>query len=278
MAIARLAVDGSMDAQQRIKRRHRPVRAASQADAGVRQRAEGICEAGAFRADPALGPAAVVDDMGRLDRGDDFLAGDPGDIFRPQMLGVFDPEPAVARAVGLGDTFEDVEQQGIGAIAYGMDRNRNPRLVRLADTAFHFPFGEHFLLQQPAIAGGVAVRFKEIRRAPSQRTVGESFQATEAQPGVGGGAEFESRQRLPGAVPVDKGQPGVNPARQFIAAAERVEQFPLAPGRILPIGHILHGRDAVTGRFTQSPAQGLGLLIGRGRGHDGFRQFDGGVL
>jgi len=173
---------------------------------------------------------------------------------------------------------EAIDHFPVGAIADGMDRNRNSRLVRLTDAAFHFPFGEHFLLQQPAIAGGVAVGFEEIRRAPSQRTVGESFQAAEPQPGIGGGADLESRQRLSGAVPVDEGQPGVNPARQFIAAAERAKQFPLAPGRVLPVRYVLHGSDAVTSRFPQSPAQGLGLLVGRGRGHDGLQQLDGGVL
>src|SRR3546814_1139195 len=103
--------DRGVDAHQRFHRCHEPVRAEGQHRAGVEQRAERI---GTFRpsgADPLLGPAAVVDGVVGLHRGDDVLAVEARDVLGTQVLGVLDAQAPVARAVAAHDFGEHVQHR-----------------------------------------------------------------------------------------------------------------------------------------------------------------------
>ena len=135
LAVERAAVHGRVDADERVERRHRPVRAERQRRAGVQQRAVGIGTRAPLRADAALRPAAVVDDVVRLHRRDHAEFLEPLVIVRPQVLGVLDAEAAVARAVLLGDLGEEVEQRGVGLVADGVDADVQPGRVGRADLA-----------------------------------------------------------------------------------------------------------------------------------------------
>src|SRR3546814_1302534 len=82
--------DRGVDPHQRFHRRHEPVRAEGQHRAGVKQRAKRI---GTFRpsgADALLGPAAVIDGVVGLHRGDDVLVVEARDVRGAQVLGVLD--------------------------------------------------------------------------------------------------------------------------------------------------------------------------------------------
>src|SRR3546814_18519689 len=78
------------------------------------QRAEGEAGLQALLADAAHGPAAVVDRMIGLNRGDDVLFLEPRNRVRLHMLDLFDAEAPVARAVGPGDGGERAEERRVG--------------------------------------------------------------------------------------------------------------------------------------------------------------------
>ena len=57
----------------------------------------------------------------------------PGDVGRPEMLGVLDPEPPVARSVRPRQAVVDVEDQAVGPLADGVHRHLQPGGIGSAD-------------------------------------------------------------------------------------------------------------------------------------------------
>jgi len=70
--------------------------------------------------DALFGPAHVGRLVGRLHGGDDVEFCETREILGRDHLGVLDAVAAVARRIGLGDRFEDVEGDAVGAVADGV--------------------------------------------------------------------------------------------------------------------------------------------------------------
>src|SRR4029450_13230856 len=101
LAVERRARDRGVERLHRVERGDVPVGAEREAHARVEERAEGGRRLGALGADAAPGPAAVVDRVVRLDRGDHAERGVAREVARGDVLRVLDAEAAVARAVRL---------------------------------------------------------------------------------------------------------------------------------------------------------------------------------
>jgi len=68
-----------------------------------------------------------------LHRGDHVVLAEAWDVAPPEMLGVLDPETAVARPVGLGNTVVDIEQDAIRPLANRVNYYLKTRGVGAAD-------------------------------------------------------------------------------------------------------------------------------------------------
>ena len=106
----------------------------------------------------------------------------------------------------------------------------------------------------------------------AERTIGEAFQSAEAQPGVGGIAGQKSRHVGAASVPVDQRQAGEDAAGEFALGAKLLEQRPLAPVGVAPVGHVMHRGDALSRRFGQGKTQGRSAVGLAGLWHDCFHQ------
>src|SRR6185295_12480929 len=125
------------DAGDRRQRRDVPVGAERETCSGVEKRAERIGRAAPFGADSLLGPAAVVDRVIRLHRGDDAELREPTDVRGTEMLRVLDAEATVPGAVGARDAGEEVEDLPVGAVSDRMDHDLQPGAIRAGDALFH---------------------------------------------------------------------------------------------------------------------------------------------
>ena len=115
------AEDGAYLLEVGIQGRHIPIGAQGQRYIVIQKRFEGIGIFTSLSADAFFGKAAVVDGVIGLHGGDNAELGETFIILGVHMLGVFDAEAAVARAVGFNDLGEHVEKIGVGFIADGMD-------------------------------------------------------------------------------------------------------------------------------------------------------------
>ena len=162
LAVERAAGDGGVDAEDGVERRDSPVGAEGEARVGVEERAEGVGGLDPYRPDAALDPAAVIDGVVRLHRGDDPDPAEARDVLEAQVLTVLVAEAAVAGAVDAGDAVVDVEQDGVGAIADGVHGDLQPRRVRGADPPAHAVLG---ILGEAAVTRRIGVRLEEERGA-----------------------------------------------------------------------------------------------------------------
>jgi hypothetical protein len=107
--------------------------------------------------DPLLGPAAVVDRVVRLHRGNDALRSKTRDLGGAQVLRMLDAEAAVSRAVALGDPLEKVEDLRVGV--------RPATHVSLPEMPSRWPRCVHaLLLNRLGEAGGALVVFDVLFR------------------------------------------------------------------------------------------------------------------
>ena len=223
---------------------------------GVEERAERVRGLDAHWADTALDPAAVIDRVVRLHRGDDADLPEAHDILRAQMLAVLVAEAAVAGPVRPGDAVVDVEEDGVSAIADGVHGDLEARRIGVADPRAHVLFG---VLQQTEIARRVGVRLEEIRGAGAHRAVHETLEAADAHPVVA---------RAAGAHGLGHGAPALDRQVQRRAhgeaagALEALETRQSAPGS----GHVRRGGNPKGCRVTEPTGERrIGLLLSRVR-------------
>ena len=148
LSIECLAGDGRRDAFERIQRRHSPIRAESQHGSGIKQGAEGI---GAFRAlgaDPLFTPTPVIGSVIGLHGSDHFLPAETGNVAGAQMLGVFDAETAIARAILVSRLLVNFQDAEVCFIPNRMDHYLEATLVRGCNPFEHDAFGQHLLEEQ----------------------------------------------------------------------------------------------------------------------------------
>src|SRR5205807_1902386 len=88
-----------VDAEQRIERGYRPVRAEGERRSGVEHRPPGIAGAGALLADALFGPAPVVDGMVGLHRGNHAEFREARKVLLAHVLGVLDAKAMVASVI-----------------------------------------------------------------------------------------------------------------------------------------------------------------------------------
>ena len=97
------------------------------------------------------------------------------------MLGMFDPEPPVARTVLLRRLPVNVEDAQVGLVADGMNHHLQPHLVRALDPFEHDAFRQHLVEQQAARVGRIVVRLEEEGGRRTEAAVGKAFQPADAQ-------------------------------------------------------------------------------------------------
>src|SRR5262249_1201887 len=122
---------GGVNAHQRLHRRDEPGGAESQRSSGVEQRTKSVGAIRAIWPDAVFGPAPVVNRMVRLHRSDHMLRAETLDLFRPQVLRMFDAEPAVAGAISLFDFGEHIEDSFVRLVTDRMNRDPQPGPVRI---------------------------------------------------------------------------------------------------------------------------------------------------
>src|SRR2546425_35060 len=125
-----------VDAQQRIERRHRPVRAEGERRSGIEHRPPGVAGASALLADAFFGPPPVIDGMVGLHRGNHAKLREARKVLRAHVLGVLDAKAMVTSVIAAGPR-EDVEYFGGGAVADGMNGWLNAGLVAPGHRLLH---------------------------------------------------------------------------------------------------------------------------------------------
>src|SRR5262249_40151857 len=120
-----------------------------------------------------------VEEMVRLERGDDTQVAKAAEVLRPKVLRMFNAEAAVARPVLPNHLLVNVEQLRIGTVADGVDRDSPPRPVR----------PRHGLAQlvrrrdeDARAAGLVQIRLEHLGRARTERAIREALEAADSQP------------------------------------------------------------------------------------------------
>src|SRR5262245_56629604 len=98
-AVQSSPIDRSIDPKQGTARRHRPIGAKGQSGLRVEQGTEGIGAGAAFSANPSLRPTAVINNVIRLHRSNHSQIVAATVVHGTQVLGMLDPETAVARPV-----------------------------------------------------------------------------------------------------------------------------------------------------------------------------------
>src|SRR5216683_5406314 len=218
------------------------------------QRGPGVSALDAFGTDAGFRPAHVVGLVRRLHGGDDFELGKALEIVGGDDLGVLDAVAAVARAIGFGDGFKDIEGDAVGAVADGVE-------VELESSFVAFD-GERFQLiglhdQDAADLGIIGIGLEHGGGARTERAVGDHFESAGLEPRVGGapiGAlVFQVMERL--------GE--VQPFRD--ADGELAIPFELLVGEeIFPSGIILNGSDAILGEIGQNQGDSAAALLDAG--------------
>src|SRR6266705_984341 len=150
------------------ERRDGPIRPEGQLRPGVEQRAERVGRLDAYGTDPFLHPPAVVDRVVRLHRRDHAQPSEERHVLRPQVLRMLDPEPAVARAMGLRHAVVDGEDDRIGAVPNGVHGDLEARRVGAADPGAHVALA---VAGQAVVPCRVGVRLEEERCPRSRRAV-----------------------------------------------------------------------------------------------------------
>ena len=76
------------------------------------------------------------------------------------MLGVFDAEAPVPRAVVFGGLVIEVKDAQVGLVADGMNHHLQARPVCPFDAFEHDAFGNHLLEKQPTGVGRIIIRLE----------------------------------------------------------------------------------------------------------------------
>src|SRR6202042_1943772 len=119
-AIGEFASDAGVEAAHRIDGLDVVVGAEGEVNFIFQHRVPGVGALDALGADARFGPAHVGGLMRRLHGGDDVERSETGKICGGDDLRVLDAVAPIAGTVGLGDGFERVERDGVGAVADGV--------------------------------------------------------------------------------------------------------------------------------------------------------------
>ena len=167
VALARAARHRRVKAVERIGVLHGKVGAARDVGARVQHRAPRIGSVEALGTQALARPAHVGGAVRGLHARDHAKAGEARDVGGSEDLRVLDPQ-AGRRTSRRPHLLEDVEHEGVGAIADGVHPHVKAAARRLAGEALHL-LGRHE--DQPRVPGIVTVRSVEGSPARAERSV-----------------------------------------------------------------------------------------------------------
>ena len=156
------------------------------------------------------------------------------DVLRQQVLRMFDPEAAIARAVTLRSLGEHVEHVVIAGVADRVHRDVQPGGVGAQDEIPQL-LGRRAI--QAMVARVVRIGFAEQRRSRAERTVDQPFDAAPAHPVVA--ATFGLHQRGQFAPVLDRYE-RVEAHLHAVLCTQTAQRVVCRP---VELGHV-HLRDA----------------------------------
>src|SRR5262245_17199564 len=116
-SVRELSRHRGIEPEHRIERFDEPVGPERNAGTRIDERLEVVGNAAAFAADARFRPAHVVDAVARLNRGDCAERFEALLVFLANHLDVLDARPPVTGTLRFGDALQNVQHDGIGAIA-----------------------------------------------------------------------------------------------------------------------------------------------------------------
>ena len=225
------ARDGCVDAFNRCWRRYVPVAAKGNHHAGVQKRSKSVCRAGAHGPDDLLGPATIVDGVVGLHAGDDTVLAEAADGAGRGVLRVFDPEPAITRAVLADDALDGVEVRVDGAVTDGVHIHLQPCCI-----GGQRPTIDRVRIilvdQQASVVWDVGEGLVERGSVRAQRAVDHGLEAAYAQPCV---ALARRSDPVTQTGPVLQRQTCVDPHSQGRAGVGALEYVEVSPGEPDPV-------------------------------------------
>src|SRR6266702_929294 len=174
-AIRAFARDAGVQPAKRTDGLDGIIRAEGEPDAIFLHGGPGVGADVPLAADAVVGRAHVGGVMPRLHGGNDAALRKTGEIHGRDDLCVLDAVAAVARAVGFGDRFENVEGYAIGAIADSVESKLETSLVALDG---HRREVLRIAGEDSTRGGIVGIRLEHRRSARTHSSIRESFQRT----------------------------------------------------------------------------------------------------
>src|SRR2546425_3052288 len=113
--------------------------------------------------DALFGPAAIINRVIWLHRGDNFIASETRDVLRSQMLCMFDAKAPIAIAAFPFYALVNRKNVVVGTIADGVNDYLQTCAIGAAHAFEHRPFGKHFVAGNAAGVRRVEIRFEEER-------------------------------------------------------------------------------------------------------------------
>src|SRR6266480_7240413 len=228
----------------------------------------GIGAQDALSPDAVVRPAHVRGLMRRLHGSNDVEFRKTDEIHGRDDLRVFDAVAAVARAVGFGDRFENVQRDAISAIADGVEGQLETSLVALNSHR-----RELFRIagEDSARRGIVGIGLEHRGGARTHGSIRKCFQGARLQPGILGAALSSHILQL-----VER-QIERQPLRDSNGKFAFFFQL-LVYLKIRPFGIILDGSDAVPGGIFEHPLDSLAAPLNCGIGNPRFYQGHGRVF
>ena len=231
------ARDRSVESQHRIERRDIPVGSEGQPHSFVEQSLERVRRLDALGPNPLLRPAAIVNGVVRLHRRNHLERREAVEIFRRNMLRVFDSESPIAVTIRLNDVAEQIEDRRNAGVTDCMHAQLQAGVIRGHQSRPHVGERLHFVRKETTRLRCVGVGLEEIRGRRPERAVGVAFHGADTQPGR---AERAGNTDLGLVEPAGFHWRGIDPGGQLVAIGEIRVHRHVVVRRI----HVLHAGHA----------------------------------